>query len=60
MTESMDPTSSEWPFDADQAWRKHEVADLFANVAPLSEEESFVIEDLTDKEWQIFLAAINE
>ena len=60
MTESMDPTSSEWPFDAGQFWRKHEVADLFAKVEPLAEDESFAIEDLTDDEWDRFWAAVQE
>lgn len=60
MTKSIEPTSTEQPFDRGEFWREHSVADLFANARPLREDESFAIEDLTEDEWEPFWAAINE
>lgn len=53
MTESMG--SAELPFDRERFCRKHSVAELFANVEPLGQDE-----DLTDDEWHRFVAATND
>lgn len=59
MTESIDAEPG-WPFDPGEVWRVHSTNRLFAGAKPLGEEESFVIEDLTDAESEAFWAAINE
>jgi hypothetical protein len=37
-----------------------QTAKLMADVAPLSADERFEIEDMTDEEWQVFVDALDE
>ena len=50
----------EWPFDAKAFWRNRSLNEQMAGVKPLTVDESFVIEDLTDEESKAFWAALDE
>ncbi|MEW6153475.1 MAG: hypothetical protein AB1673_05725 [Actinomycetota bacterium] len=41
-------------------WSPPSLDELMVDVAPLSEDESFEIEGLTDDEWQAFVDALDE
>jgi hypothetical protein len=60
MAEASEIGTTQWPFDPEEVRRVHSTDEIFANVAPLGEDESFEIEDLSDEEWEAFWAAINE
>ena len=48
------------PLDHEAFWRNRRIEEQTAGVKPLSADESFVIEDLTDEESEAFWAAVNE
>jgi hypothetical protein len=41
-------------------WRAPPLDELMADIAPLSADEGFEIEDMTDGEWQVFVDALDE
>jgi len=41
-------------------WNAPPLDELMADVAPLSADERFEIEDMTDEEWQVFADALDE
>jgi hypothetical protein len=41
-------------------WSAPSLQELMADVAPLAPEEHFDIPDLSDEEWEAFVAAISE
>ena len=43
-----------------QFWSAPSLQELMADVAPLAPEEHFDIPDLSDEEWEAFVAAISE
>jgi len=56
--------SSPAPDAIDQAsasfWSPPSLDELMADVAPLSADEDFSIQDLTDQEWEVFADALHE
>jgi hypothetical protein len=60
VSDATEPEKRKWPFDPDEWRRVHTNEEIFANAKPLRADESFVIEDLTEEEWDKFWAAINE
>ena len=60
MTDATKHERAEWPFDPEAFWRNRTIEEQMAGVEPLSADESFVIEDLTDEESEAFWAALNE
>jgi hypothetical protein len=60
MTDATEHELAEWPFDPQAFWRNRTIEEQMAGVEPLSADESFVIEDLTDEESEAFWAAVNE
>lgn len=56
--------SSPAPDAIDQAsglfWNPPSLDELMADVAPLSADEDFSIEDLTEQEWEVFADALHE
>jgi hypothetical protein len=43
-----------------QFWTPPSLEDLMADVAPLEADEHFDIPDVTDEEWDVFVAALDE
>jgi hypothetical protein len=43
-----------------QFWAPPSLEELMADVAPLDPDEHFDIPDVTDEEWDLFVAALNE
>lgn len=43
-----------------QFWNPPSLEEVMADVAPLAPEERFDIPDLTDEEWEAFMAALEE
>jgi hypothetical protein len=43
-----------------QFWSPRSLQELMAEVAPLAPEEHFNIPDLSDEEWEAFVAALDE
>jgi len=43
-----------------QFWTPPSLEELMADVAPLEADEHFDIPDVTDKEWDVFVAALDE
>ncbi len=41
-------------------WAPPSLEELMADVAPLEADEHFDIPDVTDEEWDVFVAALNE
>jgi hypothetical protein len=60
VTDATKHEQAEWPFDPEAFWRNRTIEEQMAGVKPLSADESFVIEDLTDEESEAFWAAVNE
>jgi hypothetical protein len=56
--------SSPAPDAIDQAsalfWNAPSLDELMADIAPLSADEDFSIEDLTEQEWKVFATALHE
>jgi len=60
VTDAKEQRLAEWPFDPEKFWHNRTIEEQMAGVKPLSADESFVIEDLTDEESEAFWAAVNE
>lgn len=43
-----------------QFWTPPSLEELMADVAPLEADEHFDIPDVTDEEWDVFVAALDE
>jgi hypothetical protein len=43
-----------------QFWTPPSLEELMADVAPLEADERFDIPDVTDEEWDVFVAALDE
>jgi hypothetical protein len=43
-----------------QFWTPPSLEELMADVAPLEPDENFDIPDVTDEEWNVFVAALDE
>jgi hypothetical protein len=43
-----------------QFWAPPSLEELMADVAPLEPDEHFDIPDVTDEEWDVFVAALDE
>lgn len=43
-----------------QFWTPPSLEELMADVAPLKADEHFGIPDVTDEEWDVFVAALDE
>jgi hypothetical protein len=43
-----------------QFWTPPSLEELMADVAPLKADERFDIPDVTDEEWDVFVAALDE
>lgn len=48
------------PFDASIVWRKTTLEELLRGVKPLRSIKDLAIEDLTEEEFDAFIAALNE
>ncbi|MGA2455422.1 MAG: hypothetical protein ABSG93_18090 [Solirubrobacteraceae bacterium] len=43
-----------------QFWNPPSLEELMADVAPLEADEHFDLADMTDEEWDVFVAALDE
>jgi len=43
-----------------QVWHPPSLEELMADITPLAPDEHFDIPDLTDEEWEAFVAALDE